>query len=87
MIQLELTLLSDALPGAGEFVGGYVDRDIIYDLFGLPYIPSKRMKGILKNSARDLEDCGLLRNNLNEIFGNPGITDNYFTLSNEYLRN
>lgn len=65
-MRIKLTLKSDAIPGSGTSLAGIIDRDIAYDKFGLPYIPAKRIKGILRESAEDLR-----LNNVDEIFGEP----------------
>ncbi|MEQ8170899.1 MAG: RAMP superfamily CRISPR-associated protein [Candidatus Eremiobacterota bacterium] len=85
---LEMTLLSDTLPGSGEGLSGIIDRDISYDNFGIPYIPSKRIKGILRESARDLSDANLLTAKIIEIFGDIGQEKGCsFKISNGYLKN
>ncbi|MEQ8225853.1 MAG: RAMP superfamily CRISPR-associated protein, partial [Candidatus Eremiobacterota bacterium] len=85
---LEMTLLSDTLPGSGEGLSGIIDRDISYDNFGIPYIPSKRIKGILRESARDLSDANLLTAKIIEIFEDIGQEKGCsFKISNGYLKN
>lgn len=59
-----MTLKSDAIPGSGTSLAGIIDRDIAYDKLGLPFIPAKRIKGVLKESAEDLR-----LKNIEEIFG------------------
>lgn len=49
---LEVTLKSDTLIGSGEGYGAIVDSDVIFDDCGIPYIPAKRVKGLLRDSAR-----------------------------------
>jgi CRISPR-associated protein Csx10 len=68
-LTLKLTLYSPALIGSGEGFGAVIDSDIVYDEIGIPYIPAKRIKGCLKDSA--IEIC--------EIFHNAKI--NLFDLS------
>ncbi|MBP6739948.1 MAG: hypothetical protein KA146_08145 [Leptospiraceae bacterium] len=51
---LKIKLLSDALVGSGESFGANIDSDIYFDDFGLPYIPAKRIKGCLKDTAQEL---------------------------------
>ena len=48
-MKIEMKLLSDAIPGSGEGLAGIIDADITYDEYGIPYIPAKRIKGILKD--------------------------------------
>lgn len=86
-IELTLKLLSDAIPGNGEGLTGIIDTDICYDEFGLPYIPAKRIKGILRESALDLSHYSMLTNQeYEELFGTSGSkwgTD--FRIGNGYL--
>jgi len=72
-MKINMTLLSDAIPGSGEGIAGIIDSDIVYDEFGIPYIPAKRIKGILKESARDLMDVGKLSQaQIDALFGVSG---------------
>lgn len=76
---LKMELRSDAIPGSGEGLAGIIDVDIPHDEFGLPFIPAKRIKGILRESARDLEDVKpvkkVLQHSTEEIFGKRGEKD------------
>ncbi|MFN3531844.1 MAG: RAMP superfamily CRISPR-associated protein [Candidatus Brocadia sp.] len=85
---LRIKLLSDALINSGEGFGAIIDSDVVFDDVGLPYIPAKRIKGCLRDAAR--ESCEMLKNaqvisffNLNktkdgeyqiieDVFGGPG---------------
>lgn len=70
---LKLSLLSDAVPGNGEGLAGIIDIDICYDEYGLPYIPAKRIKGILRESAQDLVDYQMATaEQVNDMFGQSG---------------
>jgi CRISPR-associated protein Csx10 len=60
---LKITLESPCLIGSGEGFGAIIDSDIVFDELGIPYIPSKRIKGCLRDSA--IEVC--------EIFESAGI--------------
>lgn len=51
---LEIELLSPASPGSGEGWAGMIDSDVVFDEYGLPYIPARRIKGILREMAYDL---------------------------------
>lgn len=50
-LDLKIQLLSPTLPGSGEGWGSLVDTDIIMDEYGLPYLPARRIKGLLRESA------------------------------------
>ncbi len=72
-MRIKLELRSDAIPGCGYGTAGLVDTDISHDEFGLPIIPAKRIKGILRESARDLEDVNIFAHGrTDEIFGFGG---------------
>jgi len=60
---LKITLKSPSLIGSGEGFGSIIDSDIVFDEIGIPYIPAKRIKGCLRDSA--IEIC--------EIFEMAGI--------------
>lgn len=51
---LKIELQSPTLPGGGEGWAEQVDTDVVYDELGLPYIPAKRIKGILREAANDI---------------------------------
>lgn len=86
MFEIIIRLNSDCLIGSGKGYGAVIDSDVILDDLGIPYIPGKRIKGLLRNSACDvismfnLSHISLLDspNNLkmcdliDELFGKPG---------------
>lgn len=55
---LSIKLLSDALISSGEGFGAIIDSDVVFDEVGLPYIPAKRIKGCLRDAAREV--CAML---------------------------
>lgn len=57
---LSIKLLSDALINSGEGFGAIIDSDVVFDDVGLPYIPAKRIKGCLRDAAREV--CEMLKN-------------------------
>ena len=87
-LYLKLTFESSCLVGSGEGFGALIDSDIVFDDYGIPYIPAKRIKGCLRDSA--IEVCDMLtlsgfklfdlsRENtesrykiVSYLFGNPG---------------
>ncbi len=82
-MKIIMTLKSDAIPGSGKSLAGIIDRDIAYDETGLPYIPAKRLKGILRESAEDLR-----LDSIDRIFGVEGATRGaVFRLDNGLLEN
>jgi len=50
---IEVTLLSDTVVGSGEGFGAVIDTDVVFDDIGIPYIPGRRMKGCLRDSAQE----------------------------------
>jgi len=85
---IKITLKSPCLIGSGEGFGAVIDSDIVFDDLGIPYIPSKRIKGCLRDSA--IEVCEMFESSqinlidltkdnqkngyqiVSAIFGNPG---------------
>lgn len=76
---IRLELISPALIGSGEGFGAIIDTDIVFDEFGIPYIPSKRIKGCLRDSAEEL--CEMFQSSginlfnkklVDSVFGEPG---------------
>lgn len=65
-LKLKLTLVSPCLIGSATGFGAIIDSDIIYDEYGIPYIPSKRIKGCLRDSA--LEVCELFEQSNLRVF-------------------
>ena len=53
-IKMTIELISDTLSGSGEGFGAVIDTDVQYDDCGIPYISTKRIKGLLRNSLSDL---------------------------------
>lgn len=78
-LKIKIETLSPTHLGSGEGWGSTIDSDIIYDEFGLPYFPSRRLKGLLRESA--VEVLEMFRSSmiddykefsLSDIFGAPG---------------
>ena len=89
---LEIKLKSPALVGSGVGFGSEIDTDIVFDEFGLPYIPAKRIKGCLRESITEIKDIfsiagvGEDKIAITKTFGEAGEKDSapvYF--SNLYL--
>lgn len=49
--KISITLRSDLCTGSGYSYAGVVDNDVCYDDAGLPYIPARRLKGCLRETA------------------------------------
>ena len=60
---ISIALKSNCLLGSGEGWGSVIDADIVFDSFGLPYFPARRLKGCLRESANEvlemLEDANI----------------------------
>ena len=66
---IKITLKSDLCSGSGQGFSGIIDTDVCYDKYGLPYIPARRLKGVLLYAARYIEtDCLTI----DKIFGRSG---------------
>ncbi|SES98068.1 RAMP superfamily CRISPR-associated protein [[Clostridium] polysaccharolyticum] len=84
MSYILIELKSDTCVSSGEIYNCLVDSDICYDKYGLPYIPAKRMKGCLRESAEELRDWGY-EIEIDEIFGEPGSHNAMLRISNANL--
>lgn len=75
-MQLVIELKSPLCAGSGVGRAGYVDRDVVFDSAGLPYIPGRRLKGLLRDSYSQVLQtplkAGLPR--VEELFGKTGKT-------------
>jgi len=65
--KINVKLKSDALIGSGEGFGAIIDTDVVFDEVGIPYIPGRRIKGCLKDSANEV--CGMFEKSGIDIFG------------------
>lgn len=84
-MKISIKLLSDLCCYSGEVYNTTVDTDVVYDDYGLPYIPAKRLKGCIREAALELYEMGLLPH-YNAIFGKEGSDASAFTISNAKLR-
>ena len=86
---IKIKFVSDVLIGVGEGYGTIIDSDCVFDELGLPYIPSKRLKGVLLESGQMLNEVfkgiGLSAIPLSEIFGTVGGVEGNLKLNNFYL--
>lgn len=64
---MKIKLRSDLCAGVGKHYAAILDLDTALDEFGLPYIPSRRIKGCMREAA-DLIDV----QSINELFGESG---------------
>lgn len=86
-MKLYIKLLSDMCTYSGETYNSIVDTDIVYDMYGIPYIPAKRIKGCIRETALELLEFGLIsREKYEKLFGKEGNQQSGFFLSNAYLK-
>ncbi|HOV21798.1 MAG TPA: RAMP superfamily CRISPR-associated protein [bacterium] len=85
-MKLKIKTLSYTLVGSGE-ASVLIDSDIIFDDFGIPFIPAKRIKGLLKESATEIiEILGISNSNyLESIFG-TGSNEGKTKFSNLFIK-
>ena len=70
---MKIELKSDLCSGNGESFGALIDNDICYDTYGIPYIPGKRLKGCLRDSAAELVNFGMYQESeIKNLFGIKG---------------
>ena len=87
-MKLKIELKSDLICGSGEGWGNVIDTDVVYDSYGFPYIPAKRIKGLLKEACLELDEMGVNKNKLaDEIFGSNNVEGSTFVLTNAELAN
>ena len=85
--RLTIDLKSDLCASSGTGLGSLIDADVCYDEYGIPYIPAKRIKGLLKEAAMEYCDWDESATAyLDKIFGvegnnNPGS----IKISNAYI--
>ena len=91
---LRIELLSAMLPGSGNGLGSLINSDVVWDDTGIPFIPAKRVKGCLKDSALEVLDMisyhgndYLTENDIEKVFGLPGKYEKSFiTLNNLFIK-
>lgn len=53
-LTIKVEILSQTLIGSGEGWGSFIDSDIVYDEYGLPIFPGRRLKGLLRENAEEV---------------------------------
>jgi CRISPR/Cas system CSM-associated protein Csm3 (group 7 of RAMP superfamily) len=64
MAKIIIELKSDLCTANGEGFASIIDTDVCYDRYGIPYIPSRRLKGCLREAAELIGTVGI-----DSIFG------------------
>ena len=86
-MKLVIELLSDLSTTAGETYNSLVDSDVVYDKYGIPYIPAKRIKGCIREAALEMCELGIIeKSRYEKIFGEAGYQSSEFWISNAYIR-
>lgn len=93
--KLQIKLKSDLCAGSGEGLGSLIDTDICYDNYGLAYIPSKRLKGLIKEAFIEYSDWAKNETNTEmfdriskELFGIEDSNNSCnLKIDNAYLQN
>jgi CRISPR-associated protein Csx10 len=77
MWRLKIELQSPLCAGSGLGQAGYADRDVVFDGEGLPYIPGRRLKGLLRDAYREVCDCPAMKGlpQADTIFGATGVEE------------
>lgn len=90
--KITITLKSDLCTGSGYSFAGIIDQDVCYDKKGLPFIPGKRLKGCIRETAvtslYKLFDESVFKSYINNIFGRTGdARSGRFRIDNAYIKN
>jgi CRISPR/Cas system CMR subunit Cmr4 (Cas7 group RAMP superfamily) len=75
----KIGLQSDTLVGSAGGHGSLIDSEVVFDEYGIPYIPGKRIKGLLRDSLMEVVamlsqngKSGIDRETVKIIFGKAG---------------
>ncbi len=87
-MKLKINLDSYTLCGSGEGAG-LIDNDVVFDKLGFPYLPGRRIKGLLRESAQEvlemLDKDVSLSCLLSSLFGSRGFKPGTLKIPNLYL--
>lgn len=87
-MKIRIQLRSDLCTYSGEGYNAIVDTDVVYDKYGIPYIPAKRLKGCIREAAMELADFAIIDEEVfQELFGGEGNNPSAFVLSDAYPEN
>lgn len=87
---LKISLVSDICMGNGESKGNAVDRDICTTKEGIPYIPARRIKGCLRQTAEFLKEKGYpvaTEKTIKELFGDKYDFDGNIVIDDANISN
>lgn len=84
--KLKITLKSDLICGSGTAFSNVIDTDVIFDEYGFPYIPARRIRGLIKEAANEYAQFDSSKKDLEErLFGEEN--SHHFVLRNATLDN
>lgn len=87
-MKIRIQLKSDLCTYSGEGYNATVDTDVVYDRYGIPYIPAKRLKGCIREAGMELVDFDIIDEKVfKELFGTEGDAPSAFLLSDAYPEN
>lgn len=81
--KLKVKLLSPLLSGDGESSMGVIDSDVCFDDVGIPFIPAKRIKGLLSEIAYENPKD---EKTLDDLFGIMGSQEGHLIINNGYIK-
>ena len=89
MAEIRIELKSELCASSGRSSGNVIDNDICFDAYGLPVIPARRIKGVLRDAAVMLKNSGVLsEDELDKLFGISGdMESGAVTIRNAEVRN
>lgn len=56
-LKVKIRLNSPISSSGGEGQTGVVDKDVVHDNLGLPFIPGRRLKGLLRDAYKDVKEA------------------------------
>lgn len=86
----KIEILSEWHIGSGLGAGAETDAEILKDEHGLPYIPGKTIKGLLKDACHDIADVRsdiISHDDIVRIFGNYDNESNQSIAGHSYFEN
>ena len=86
-MRFAITTLSYTAIGSGEGAG-IIDTELVAHADGLPYIPAKRIKGVLLESATEVtEMLGIEKTLVDSLFGVAGVSKGKVWIGNLEVKN
>lgn len=87
--KITIYLKSACIPGSAEGLGGIIDTDVMHTPEGIPYIPARRIKGLLRESASEVKEMCDLSDiehsfDVDKLLGEPGGSEAVFIIDDFY---